>query len=378
MVAEPRRARRGPARRAGARRGPSSTASPIRGSFRSFGCCSVTEPIDELDALGPAPAAPPVTVAGRPRRLAVPGRRTCRTASSPRPTSSPGSASPSATTSSTSRRSPPPRVSTAVTCSSRPSLNPLHGARPTGVDRRAVVADRAAHRRRLPRPGREPPDPARRGGAAPAVRGRRLRRLLLLRAPRHERRPDVPARRRAADRPTGSTCPIGYHGRAGTVVVSGTDVVRPSGQRKPPDADAPSYGPSAGSTSRPRSASSSASRPRSARRSPAAAVREHVFGVVPGQRLERARHPGVGVRPARAVPRQVVRHVDVAVGRAAGGARRALGSRPRRRTRPSGLPAGRRAVGPRPRRSRSRATARWCRGRRSPACTGPSRSSWPT
>ena len=38
--------------------------------------------------------------------------------------------------------------------------------------------------------------------------------------------------------------PIGYHGRAGTVVVSGTDVVRPSGQRKPPDADDPSYGPS--------------------------------------------------------------------------------------------------------------------------------------
>jgi fumarylacetoacetase len=38
--------------------------------------------------------------------------------------------------------------------------------------------------------------------------------------------------------------PIGYHGRAGTVVVSGTDVVRPSGQRRPPGADAPSYGPS--------------------------------------------------------------------------------------------------------------------------------------
>jgi fumarylacetoacetase len=38
--------------------------------------------------------------------------------------------------------------------------------------------------------------------------------------------------------------PIGYHGRAGTVVVSGTDVVRPSGQRKPADADAPVYGPS--------------------------------------------------------------------------------------------------------------------------------------
>ena len=38
--------------------------------------------------------------------------------------------------------------------------------------------------------------------------------------------------------------PIGYHGRAGTVVVSGTPVVRPSGQRKPPDAAAPTFGPS--------------------------------------------------------------------------------------------------------------------------------------
>jgi fumarylacetoacetase len=38
--------------------------------------------------------------------------------------------------------------------------------------------------------------------------------------------------------------PVGYHGRAGTVVASGTDVVRPSGQRKPPDADAPTHGPS--------------------------------------------------------------------------------------------------------------------------------------
>jgi fumarylacetoacetase len=38
--------------------------------------------------------------------------------------------------------------------------------------------------------------------------------------------------------------PVGYHGRAGTVVVSGTPVVRPCGQRKPPDAPAPTYGPS--------------------------------------------------------------------------------------------------------------------------------------
>ncbi|MFF1823549.1 fumarylacetoacetase [Kribbella sp. NPDC058245] len=38
--------------------------------------------------------------------------------------------------------------------------------------------------------------------------------------------------------------PVGYHGRAGTVVASGTDIVRPSGQRKAPDAAAPTYGPS--------------------------------------------------------------------------------------------------------------------------------------
>jgi fumarylacetoacetase len=37
--------------------------------------------------------------------------------------------------------------------------------------------------------------------------------------------------------------PVGYHGRAGTVVVSGTDIVRPCGQRKAPDEPAPTFGP---------------------------------------------------------------------------------------------------------------------------------------
>jgi fumarylacetoacetase len=37
--------------------------------------------------------------------------------------------------------------------------------------------------------------------------------------------------------------PVGYHGRAGSVVISGTDIVRPCGQRMPVDADAPTYGP---------------------------------------------------------------------------------------------------------------------------------------
>ena len=38
--------------------------------------------------------------------------------------------------------------------------------------------------------------------------------------------------------------PIGYHGRAGTVVVSGTDVIRPTGQRKDSHDPAPVIGPS--------------------------------------------------------------------------------------------------------------------------------------
>jgi fumarylacetoacetase len=38
--------------------------------------------------------------------------------------------------------------------------------------------------------------------------------------------------------------PIGYHGRASSVRVSGEPVVRPKGQRKPPEAAEPEYGPS--------------------------------------------------------------------------------------------------------------------------------------
>ena len=53
-------------------------------------------------------------------------------------------------------------------------------------------------------------------------------------------RPDSPALP-----PNWKHLPIGYHGRAGTVAVSGTEVIRPRGQRRPPDAGSPTYGPSA-------------------------------------------------------------------------------------------------------------------------------------
>jgi fumarylacetoacetase len=44
--------------------------------------------------------------------------------------------------------------------------------------------------------------------------------------------------------PNWRSMPLGYHGRAGTVVVSGTDVVRPRGQLKPADAEASVFAPS--------------------------------------------------------------------------------------------------------------------------------------
>jgi fumarylacetoacetase len=74
--------------------------------------------------------------------------------------------------------------------------------------------------------------------------------------------------------------PIGYHGRSGTVVVSGTPVRRPRGQRKAPDATTPTFGPSRmldvelemGWIAGPGTAHGEPV--------PADAVREHVFGYV--------------------------------------------------------------------------------------------------
>ena len=51
-------------------------------------------------------------------------------------------------------------------------------------------------------------------------------------------RPDNPLQ------PNYKYVPIGYHGRASSIRPSGEPVVRPKGQRKAPDAEAPEYGPS--------------------------------------------------------------------------------------------------------------------------------------
>ncbi len=114
--------------------------------------------------------------------------------------------------------------------------------------------------------------------------------------------------------------PIGYHGRASSVVVSGTPVRRPTGQTKAPDADAPAFAPcrrldfelELGIWIGPGNA---------ARRG-----HSHWRGgqphrrLLPAQRLVGARHPGLGIPAARAVPGQELRHHHLPLGGDAGGA----------------------------------------------------------
>ena len=134
-------------------------------------------------------------------------------------------------------------------------------ARAPRLDAVAGLAHRAAdRRRRTASVGRAAPGPARDVDAAPAVRGRRLRRLLRLASttPTNVGRIFRPGRR-AADRRTGSTCRSATTAAPARSSSRGTDVVRPSGQRKAPtDAGADRSARRYGSTSRPRSASSSA------------------------------------------------------------------------------------------------------------------------
>jgi fumarylacetoacetase len=73
--------------------------------------------------------------------------------------------------------------------------------------------------------------------------------------------------------------PVGYHGRAGTVVVSGTPVRRPQGQSKPPDA-APVFGPSRRLDLELELGFVVGMPSRLGEPVPANAFREHVFGVV--------------------------------------------------------------------------------------------------
>jgi fumarylacetoacetase len=126
--------------------------------------------------------------------------------------------------------------------------------------------------------------------------------------------------------------PVGYHGRAGTVVVSGTEVRRPQGQRK--GVDGPEFGPSQRLDIEAEvgfvvGAGSARGRPVPlsdfARRIPARSAGAD-RGLRPArvrrgaaQRLVRPRHPGLGVRAARALSGQVLRDLHLGLDHAVGG-----------------------------------------------------------
>ena len=212
--------------------------------------------------------------------------------------------------------------------------------------------------------------PVRRGGAAAAVRGR----PTTWTSTPPSTTPPTSAGSSGPNAeplmPNWKHLPVGYHGRAGTVVVSGTNVIRPSGQRKGPGDQAPVFGPSvrldieaeAGLRGRRRLT------PRHA--GPDERVRRARVRRGPRQRLVRPRPAGLGVRAARTAPRQVVRDLGLAVG---GAARRAAG-RPRPAARPgpgaAAVPAGERGLGPGHRPGRASGTARSSPGRPTRACTG--------
>jgi fumarylacetoacetase len=74
--------------------------------------------------------------------------------------------------------------------------------------------------------------------------------------------------------------PIGYHGRSGTIVVSGTPIVRPCGQRKAAGEEAPTYGPSTRLDIEAEVGFVVGAPSPMGARVPASAFGDHVFGVV--------------------------------------------------------------------------------------------------
>lgn len=74
--------------------------------------------------------------------------------------------------------------------------------------------------------------------------------------------------------------PIGYHGRASTVVIHGTDIVRPLGQSKPPDTVMPRFGATTMLDIELEIGFVTGSHNRLGEPIPTSAARQHIFGLV--------------------------------------------------------------------------------------------------
>ncbi len=108
--------------------------------------------------------------------------------------------------------------------------------------------------------------------------------------------------------------PVGYHGRASSIVVSGTPIRRPRGQTTETAWDRPLMDRAAASITNWKSARSSGQATRSASRFRIAEADDHIVRRVPAERLVGARYPNLGVSAARSVSRQKLRHVHLAMG----------------------------------------------------------------
>ena len=146
--------------------------------------------------------------------------------------------------------------------------------------------------------------------------------------PRTSARSSGPASRRCCR--TGSTCRSATTAGPARWWSPAPRSCGPCGQR----ARRASFGAVAGAwTSRPRSASWSGSARTLGEPVPWQRLRRARLRRGAGQRLVGPGHPGLGVPAARPVPRQVLRHLGLGLGGAAGRARAAPGCRRRRRTR---------------------------------------------
>ena len=211
------------------------------------------------------------------------------------------------------------------------SERPRRGLRPAVAERLHVARTAVLARGGRARGG----GPGGRGARARhALRGGRLRRLLLLAPPRHQSRTDVPPRLRAA--PAQLAPPSGRLPRT---------IGHGCGERS---ARAPSVRAAPRAGVRPHPAARHRARGRlcdrraehDGRAGPDRASTRPRVRHGPRKRLVGAGHPGLGVPAARPLPGQVVRHVDLSVGGPLERARRAAGGGRRAGARAPSLPAG--------------------------------------
>ena len=235
-------------------------------------------------------------------------------------------------------------------CARRRSLNHAHGARAAGLVGAAARAVARLERR------------ARRTATACARISRRWRRpssgcrwhsaTSPISSPRSST-PPMPAACSGPDNPLMPNykyVPVAYHSRASSVAPSGTPVKRPRGQRKGPNEDAPSYGPSRNLDFELELGMFIGIGDRARRPGPDRQGRGSYVRLLPAQRLVGARHAGLGIPAARSVPRQEFRHHRLAVG----GDRGSAGAVPHRGLRAAAGRSGAAAASRRCRRPRQR------------------------